>query len=169
MLRNRFIYAILFGFFLSKYSELIITLDIVNTSDLPNHMATMANETSNTTVGLSHTVASTNSDLIISSDSDCDKIEENTWKSITVNAGLCNSMIGDLNISNYTNLQSITIKASTTLQQMTLSNLNSLTISNNPNLKSFVVEDGNYQNGYGNFGGFINVKNVILKGMSMSE
>ena len=78
-------------------------------------------------------------------------------------------MIGDLNISNYTNLQSITIKASTTLQQMTLSNLNSLTISNNPNLKSFVVEDGNYQSGYGNFGGFINVKNVILKGMNMSE
>ena len=78
-------------------------------------------------------------------------------------------MNGDLNISNYPNLQSITIKASTTLQKMTLSNLNSLTISNNPNLKSFVVEDGNYQSGYGNFGGFINVKNVILKGMNMSE
>ena len=73
--------------------------------------------------------------LTVSSDSDCDKLLENGWKSITVNEGRCNSMTSDLTISNYRCLQSITVKKNS------LNNLNSLTISNIPHLNSIVTED----------------------------
>ena len=101
-------------------------------------------------------------DLVISSDADCEKIKQNGWTSITVNAGLCNSMTDDLDISNYYYLESITVKGSTSSKVSTLGNLNSLTISNNPLLKSIVTTDG-----YGYYSGtyyapFVNVKSVEL-------
>ena len=73
--------------------------------------------------------------LTVSSDSDCVKIQERGWKSITVNSGLCNSMRGSLSISNYPCLQSIEINSNS------LQNLNSLVISNNPQLNSIVTKD----------------------------
>ena len=74
--------------------------------------------------------------LTVSSDSDCDKLLENGWKSITVNEGRCNSMTSDLIISNYRCLESITVKKNS------LKNLKSLTISNNPHLNSIIPENG---------------------------
>ena len=73
--------------------------------------------------------------LTVSSDSDCEKLHQDRWKSITVNSGLCNSMRGNLSISNYPCLQSIEINSNS------LQNLNSLVISNNPQLNSIVTKD----------------------------
>ena len=85
-------------------------------------------------------------DLVITSDSDdeCNKINLKHWKSITVNAGLCNSMKSDLAISNYGFLRTIVIKSSSTSAKNTLGNVKLLTISNNPLLEDFVTEDGYY-------------------------
>ena len=75
-------------------------------------------------------------DLIISSNTNCEKLHENGWKSITVYEGYCNSIEEDLIIGNNPCLQSIT------LYKNTLKNLNSLTIINNPQLQSIVTNDG---------------------------
>ena len=93
--------------------------------------------------------------LTVSSDSDCDKLLENGWKSITVNEGRCNSMTSDLTISNYRCLQSIVIGGNS------LKNLNSLVISNNSQLNSIVTKD--YSDSYN--GAFRNVKSVTLSGI----
>ena len=74
--------------------------------------------------------------LTISSDSDCNKLLQNGWKSITVNEGLCNSMTNNLVLSYNPCLQSILVKKNS------LKNLNSLVISNNSKLESIVIEDG---------------------------
>ena len=76
--------------------------------------------------------------LTVSSDSDCAKLQEHGWKSITVNSGLCNSMRGDLSISNYPFLQSIVLKKNS------LKYLNSFVISNNPQLTTLTIEDGTW-------------------------
>ena len=68
----------------------------------------------------------------------------------------------DLSISNYLNLESITIKASTSSTINTLEKLNSLTISKNPLLKSIVVEDGYGYSSGSYYGGCVNVKSVSL-------
>lgn len=80
-------------------------------------------------------------DLIISSDNEFNKLHENYWSSITVNANLCNSMNGDLDISNNPNLQSIVIKMNS------FTNVRSLTISNNINLVSIRFEGGSCWDG----------------------
>ena len=97
--------------------------------------------------------------LTISSDSDCNKLLQNGWKSITVNEGLCNSMTNNLTISYNPCLESIVIKKNS------LKYLNSLIISNNPQLSSIVIEDGN--GGYSgndsrNTGSFYYVENVEI-------
>ena len=76
--------------------------------------------------------------LTVSSDSDCEKLHQDRWKSITVNSGLCNSMRGNLSISNNACLQSIVLKRNT------LKYLNSFVISNNPQLSTLTIEDGTY-------------------------
>ena len=76
--------------------------------------------------------------LTISSYSDCEKLHQDRWTSITVNSGLCNSMRGNLSISNYPCLQSIVLKRNT------LKYLNSFVISNNPQLSTLTIEDGTY-------------------------
>ena len=76
------------------------------------------------------------SDLIISSNADCEKINLSGYRTITVYANLCNSMKGDIVISNNNNLQSILIKMNS------FTNVQSLTISNNINLVSIRVEGG---------------------------
>ena len=76
--------------------------------------------------------------LVITSDSDCVKIQEHGWKSITVNSGRCNNMKDDLFISNNPCLQSIVLKRNT------LKYLNSFVISNNPQLTTLTIEDGTY-------------------------
>ena len=81
-------------------------------------------------------------DLVITSDSECGNINLKHWKSITVNAGLCNSMKSNLDISNYGFLRTIVIKSSSTSAKTTLGNVKVLTISNNPLLEDFVTEDG---------------------------
>ena len=48
--------------------------------------------------------------LVISSNSDCYKINQNGWTSITVNEGYCNDITSDINISNNPCLQSIVVK-----------------------------------------------------------
>ena len=73
--------------------------------------------------------------LIITSNSNCAKLQQSGWKSITVNEGLCNSMTNDLTISYDPCLESVVIKKNS------LKNLNSLVISNNPQLSSIVTED----------------------------
>ena len=75
--------------------------------------------------------------LIIESDSDCSKLLQTNWQSITVNEGLCNSMTGSLTISEYPNLMSISIALNS------LKSITSLTISHNPYLYSFDIQDGN--------------------------
>ena len=75
--------------------------------------------------------------LTISSNSDCNKLLQNGWKSITVNEGLCNSMTNNLTISHNPCLESIVLKKNS------LKYLNSLVISNNPQLSSIVIQDGN--------------------------
>ena len=92
--------------------------------------------------------------LTVSSDSDCEKLQEHGWTSIIVNSGLCNSMRGNLSISNYPCLESIDIKKNS------LRNLNSLVISNNPQLSSIAIEDGD---GYPYYtGAFYYVKSVKI-------
>ena len=73
--------------------------------------------------------------LTVSSDSDCEKLHQDRWTSITVNSGRCNSIRDILSISNYPCLQSIEINSNS------LQNLNSLVISNNPQLNSIVTKD----------------------------
>ena len=68
--------------------------------------------------------------LTVSSDSDCAKLHQDRWTSITVNQGLCNSMTSNLTISDNPCLESIVIKKNS------LKNLNSLVISNNTQLSS---------------------------------
>ena len=48
--------------------------------------------------------------LIVSSDSDCEKLHQDRWTSITVNEGLCNSMTNNLTISDNPCLETIVIK-----------------------------------------------------------
>ena len=79
---------------------------------------------------------------MITSDSECGNINLKHWKSISVNAGLCNSMKSNLDISNYGFLRTIVIKSSSTSAKTTLGNVKVLTISNNPLLEDFVTEDG---------------------------
>ena len=95
--------------------------------------------------------------LVIESDSDCSKLLQTNWQSITVNEGLCNSMTGDLLISNYLSLESIEIKRDS------LRDLNKLVISNNPKLTSIVTEYGSYDSSAGRYHApFENVKNVEI-------
>ena len=67
------------------------------------------------------------SDLVISSEADCEKIKEKGWKSITVNGGLCKSMTDDLDISFYPYLEWIRVEGS--YSKYSLKNIHSLTIS----------------------------------------
>ena len=55
-----------------------------------------------------------------------------------MNEGLCNSMRGNLSISDNPCLETIVIKKNS------LKNLNSLVISNNPQLSNIVTEDGEW-------------------------
>ena len=93
-------------------------------------------------------ICSLSQPLIITSESTCNKLLLNGWKSITVNEGLCNSMTNDLAISNNHCLKSIVLKKNS------LKNLNSLVISNDPQLSSIVTEDGSggYSTGSSNTG-----------------
>ena len=97
--------------------------DIVSTN-LKNQISSL--------LGIVYTCSSTQS-LNVTSDSDCDKLQENGWNSIIVNEGLCNNMKDDLFISNNPCLESIVINSNS------LKNLNSLVISNNPQLNSIVT------------------------------
>ena len=90
--------------------------------------------------------------LVISSNSDCYKINQNGWTSITVNEGYCNSITGDINISNNPCLQSIVVK------KRAFMNVNSLTISNNPLLQT-IETDGNTSY---NSNPFENLKSYVL-------
>ena len=97
--------------------------------------------------------------LTVSSDSDCAKLHQDRWTSITVNSGLCNSMRGNLSISNYPCLETIVIKKNS------LKNLNSLVISNNTQLSSIVIDDGDYNWDYSlntYYAPFENVKSVEI-------
>ena len=96
---------------------------------------------------------SCNGSLLVSSDSDCSKLYQNGWTSITVNEGLCNSMTNNLTISDNPCLESIVIKKNS------LRNLNSLVISNNTQLSNIVTEDGE---DWGFNGPFYNVKSVEI-------
>ena len=75
-------------------------------------------------------------DLIISSNTNCEKLHETGWKSIIVYEGYCNSIQEDLIIGNNPCLQSIN------LYKNSLKKLNSLTITNNPQLQSIVTNEG---------------------------
>ena len=76
--------------------------------------------------------------LIIARDSDCSKLYNRGWKSITINEGLCNSMTGELSIYENPCLESIVIKKNS------LKNSNGLYILRNPQLSSIVVETGDW-------------------------
>ena len=90
-------------------------------------------------------------ELTISSDSDCSRLLESGWTSITVNEGLCNSLTSNLTISDNPCLLLIDIKKNS------LKNLNSLVISNITQLSSIITGDGEYGE---NNGVFYYVKSV---------
>ena len=69
------------------------------------------------------------SDLVISDESECSKITQDNWYSITILSGNCNSLTNDIILTNQTCLQSLHI------QKDSLQNINSLVISNNNNLE----------------------------------
>ena len=96
--------------------------------------------------------------LIITSNSNCAKLQQSGWKSITVNEGLCNSMTNDLTISYDPCLESVVIKKNS------LKNLNSLVISYNPQLSSIETEDGDggWSDDSRNTGAFYYVKSVEI-------
>ena len=96
--------------------------------------------------------------LVVSSNSDCNKLLIDGWKSITVNSGKCNSMISNLTITDNPCLESIVIKKNS------LKNLNSLVISNNLQLSRIETEDGNgeYGDESRNTGVCYYVKNVEI-------
>ena len=93
-------------------------------------------------------------DLIVSNNSDCVKLFENGWKTITVNEGLCNEVYSNLIIRNYSCLQEILVKKNS------LKNLISLTISNNTQLNRIMIEDG-----ANNGGALYNVSSVVISSM----
>ena len=96
--------------------------------------------------------------LIVSSDSDCEKLHQDRWTSITVNRGLCNSMTSNLVISDNTCLESLVFK------KYSLKNLNSLVISNNTHLSSIVINDGSSE--YPDYtSAFYYVKSVEISSM----
>ena len=66
--------------------------------------------------------------LVIENEDDCEKIYESGWSSITVKEGYCNSLTGNLIISDNNCLQYIL------LQSNVLSNIQSVEISNLTNL-----------------------------------
>ena len=97
--------------------------------------------------------------LVISSNSDCYKINQNGWTSITVNEGYCNSLTTNLIISDYSCLETLYFKKNS------LKNLNSVVINNNPLLRSIDIEYGNggwSANDSRNTGVFYSVKSVTL-------
>ena len=122
--------------------------DIVSTN-LKNQISSL--------LGIVYTCSSTQS-LNVTSDSDCDKLQENGWNSIIVNEGLCNNMKDDLFISNNPCLESIVINSNS------LQNLNSLVISNNLQLSSIVIAGGQVWDSSLKtfFAPFENVKSVEL-------
>ena len=67
--------------------------------------------------------------------------------------GACNTINGDVYISNFPDLRSITVKKNS------FKNLNLLTIRNNTQLETIVIEDGVSAEG-----GFHKVKTVVLQG-----
>ena len=67
--------------------------------------------------------------------------------------GACNTINGDVYISNFPNLRSLTVKKNS------FKNLNLLTIQNNTQLQTIVIEDG-----VSNGGGFQKVKTVVIQG-----
>ena len=67
--------------------------------------------------------------------------------------GACNTINGDVYISNFPKLRTITVKKNS------FKNLNLLTIRNNTQLETIVIEDGVSAEG-----GFHKVKTVVLQG-----
>ena len=97
--------------------------------------------------------------LTISSDSDCNKLYQNGWTSITVNEGYCNSITTNLIISDYSCLETLYFKTNS------LKNLNSVVIKDNPLLRHISVYsgDGGWSgNDSRNTGTFYYVKSVTL-------
>lgn len=73
--------------------------------------------------------------LTISSDSDCQKLYENYWSSITVNNDRCNSLTTGIVLQNNPCLTSISVGL------YSLQNINYLTVHNNPVLNGFYTGD----------------------------
>ena len=90
--------------------------------------------------------------LVISSNSNCYKINQNGWTSITVNEGYCNDITSDINISYNPCLQSIVVK------KRAFMNVNSLTISNNPLLQT-IETDGTIEY---NTASFRNIQTTVV-------
>ena len=79
--------------------------------------------------------------LVVASDSDCYKLSQSGWSSITVNNELCNSM-SSLTISNNECLQYIYV------QQSSLYKIQSLSLSNLPELVFIITEGSDFHNTY---------------------
>ena len=90
--------------------------------------------------------------LVISSNSNCYKINQNGWTSILVNEGYCNDITSDINISYNPCLQSIVVK------KKSFMNVNSLTISNNTLLQT-IETDGTTSY---STGAFENLKSFVI-------
>ena len=78
--------------------------------------------------------------LVVTKEEDCGLLSQTHWQSIVVEQGLCNSLTGNLTISAYPHLQSITIK------EESLNNLQSLTIANNPLLTHININEVSCKN-----------------------
>ena len=79
-------------------------------------------------------------DLVISSDLECELIVEGNWKSITVGDDLCNDMEEDLVISDYFHLEYIVIGKNS------LMNIPQLILRNLPTFNSFTVGENSFAN-----------------------
>ena len=85
-------------------------------------------------------------DLIVTSDAECSELLLTHWTTIVVNEGLCNDMTEDLNISNYSDLESLVIGDNA------LKNVPQVIFRNLPVLKTLTIGDNV----------FVNAKRVVV-------
>ena len=85
-------------------------------------------------------------DLIVTSDAECSELLLTHWTTIVVNEGLCNDMEEDLDISNYSDLESLVIGDNA------LKNVPQVIFRNLPVLKTLTIGDNV----------FVNAKRVVV-------
>ena len=84
--------------------------------------------------------------MVVTSDAECSELLLTHWNTIVVNEGLCNDMEEDLDISNYSDLESLVIGDNS------LKNVPQVIFRNLPVLKTLTIGDNV----------FVNTKRVVV-------